>query len=161
MKCATEMQNLRAAFTMTRGHVLAHLPIHGGLQTIFDCERTALDKEIAFQRRQSDHALKRLDKFRVAFRVNIGVRDFHLGRPQKIVLHIGIIEVRMIKPNRHRAEKSVKIDQPAITGRIVQIGTVALLEIDYDLEAVEQHMLLDYFENIRWRYSFLFFALFG
>ena len=121
MKGVAEMQNLRAAFAMTRGHVLAHLPIHRRLQTILDCERAALDEEIAFQRRQTDDALKGFHKFRVSLRINIRVRDFDFRRTKQIALHCRIIEVRMIKSNRHRAEKSVEINESLVGDGIIQI----------------------------------------
>ena len=105
------MQNLSAAFAVTRRHVFAHLPIHRRLQTIFDCQRAALDKKIALQRRQTDYAFEGLHKFRVSLRINIRVGDFDFRRTKKIALHCGIIEVWMIKSDRHRAEKSVEIDE--------------------------------------------------
>jgi len=95
------MQNLRAAFTMTGGHVLADLPVHGRLQTIFDRKRASFDKQITLQRRQADHALERPHELRVAFRVNVRVRDFDFSSAQQIALNFGFVEVRMIEPDRH------------------------------------------------------------
>src|SRR5262249_3116276 len=87
MKRASEMQNLRAAFAMTCGHVLADFPIHCCLQTILHRERAALDEQITLEWRQTDDALKRRDKFSVAGRVNIRVCDLHFRRTQKIALY--------------------------------------------------------------------------
>jgi hypothetical protein len=66
MESATEMQNLRAAFAVTCGHVLPDFPIHRCLQTILHRKRAALDEQITLERRQTDDALKRRDKFSVA-----------------------------------------------------------------------------------------------
>ena len=67
----------------------------------------------------------------------------------------------MIESDRHRAKEPVKIDESFVRDGIVQVGTPTLVEIDHDLEAIEQDMLLDCFENLRRRYCFLFFALCG
>ena len=104
---------------MTGRDVLANFPIHRRFQTIFDRKRAAFDKEIAFQRAQTDHALERFHKFGVAFRINIRVRDFHFGCAQEVTLHSGIVEVRMIERDRHRAEKTVEIDEASIAGGII------------------------------------------
>src|SRR5438067_11578735 len=50
VKSPAEMQHLRAALAMAGSHVLANLPIHRRLQTILDCQRTALDEKITIQR---------------------------------------------------------------------------------------------------------------
>src|SRR5436309_11951884 len=105
------MQNLRAAFAFARGHVFAHLPIHGRLQTVLDRQCAALDKKVTLQWRQTDYTLKGLHKLRVVLRVNIRVGDFDLCRTKEIALHRGIIEVRMIESDRHRAKESVEIDE--------------------------------------------------
>ncbi len=55
--------------------------------------------------------------------------------------------MRMIEADRHRAEEAVEIDQALIVDRIVQIRAAALLEIDHDLEAIEQDMLLETLQN--------------
>jgi hypothetical protein len=60
------MQNLRAAFAVTCGHVLPDFPIHRRLQTILHRKRAALDEQIMLERRQTDDALKRRYKFSVA-----------------------------------------------------------------------------------------------
>src|SRR5207244_8384478 len=99
------MQYLGPALAVTRSHVLANFPVHRCLQTILDCECAALDKEIAFQRRKPDYTVKRLDKFRVAGGVNVRVCDLDFRGTQKISSHFRIVEVRMVKPNRHGAEK--------------------------------------------------------
>ena len=88
MKRLAEMQNLGAAFTATGSHVLAHFPIHRGLERVLDRERAAFDEEIALERRQTSDARKRFDKFRVAFRINIRVRDLDLRGAQEIGLHL-------------------------------------------------------------------------
>src|SRR5207244_5238112 len=158
------MQNLPTPFAFARGHVFAHLPIHRRLQTVLDRQRAALDKKVTFQRRQTDHAFERLDKFRVVLRVNVRVGDFDLCRTKEIALHRGIVEVWMIESDRHRAEKSVEIDEPFICDGVVQVRSSTFVEIHYDLEAIEQDMLLDCFEDFRWRYSPAtagFFALCG
>ena len=67
----------------------------------------------------------------------------------------------MIKADRHRAEEAIEINQPPIAGGIVQIRAATFFQIDDNLEAVEQDVLLDYFENTRWRYSFFSLALCG
>ena len=161
VKRVSKMQNLRAALPMTGRHVLANFPIHRRFQTIFDRKRAAFDKQIAFQRAQTDHALERFHKFGVAFRVNIRVRDFDFRRTQKIALNFGLVEVRMIKSDWHRAEESVEIDEPFARHGVVQIGAATFVEIDDDLETIEQNVLLDRFENTCRRYRFWFFALWG
>src|SRR2546421_503130 len=85
--------------------------------------RSALDKKIAIERRQTDDVLERLHKFRLVLRVNVRVRDFDFGRAQEVDLHRRIIEIWMIKADRHRAEKAIEINQPPIAGGIVQIRT--------------------------------------
>ena len=161
MKGVPEMQNLRAAFAITCGQVFAHLPIHCRLQTIFDRKRAALDKKITIERRQTDDVLERLHKFRVVLRVNIRVRDFDFGRAQEVDLHRRIIEIWMIKADRHRAEKAIEINQPPIAGDIVQIRTATFFQVNDDLETVEQNVLPNRLEHVRRRHSFLFFALCG
>ena len=119
VKRVAEMQHLGAALAATSSHVLAHFPIHRGLQTILDRKRAALDKQITPQRRQPDDALKRRHKFSVAVRIDIRVSDLHLRRAQKVALYLRIIEVRMVESDRHRSEKSVEIDQSPIIDCIV------------------------------------------
>src|ERR1700730_7551482 len=115
MESVTEMQYLGAALAMTGDHVLAHFPIHRRLLTIFDGERAAFDEQIALERRQAHYARKRVDKFRVDFRIKNRVRDVYFGRAQQIALHILSIEIGMVEPDGHRTEKSVEVDQ-AMTG---------------------------------------------
>src|SRR5436305_12346741 len=119
MKSPAEMQDLRAALAMACRHVLAHLPIHCRLQTILDCQRAALDEKITLQRRQTDYALKGLDKLRVALRVNVGVGDFDFRRTEKIALDCGIIKIRVIEPDRHRAKESIEIDERFVGDGVV------------------------------------------
>ena len=95
---------------MTSRHVLADLPIHRRFQRVLDCERPAFDEQIFFEWWQAHDARKSFDEFGVGLRINIRIRDFRFRRPQKIALHIRLIEVRMIKPDRHRSEETVKID---------------------------------------------------
>src|SRR4029453_13654744 len=121
MKRAPEMQNLRAASPRTWGHVFAAFPIHPCLQTILPRKRAALDEQITLERRQTDDALKRRYKFSVAGRVNIRICNLHFRRAQQIALYLRLVEVRMVKPYRHRSKKSVEIDKPAITDSVVQI----------------------------------------
>src|SRR5258705_7611839 len=66
MERMLEMQNLGAAFAVTCGHVLPDFPIHRCLQAILYRKRAALDEQITLERRQTDDALKRRDKFSVA-----------------------------------------------------------------------------------------------
>ncbi len=147
MKRLAEMQNLGAAFAPARRHVLAHLPIHRGLERVLDRERAAFDEEIAFERRQTGHPRECFDKFRVAFGINIRVRDLDLRGAQEIGLHLGALEMRMIESDRIRAKEAVEIDQALVVDRVVQIGAAAFLEIDHDLEAIEQDVLLETFQD--------------
>jgi len=66
MESAPEMQNLRAAFAVTSGHVLPNFPIHRRLQTILHGQRTAVDEQITLERRQTDYALEGRYEFSVA-----------------------------------------------------------------------------------------------
>src|SRR5581483_1313136 len=149
MKSPTEMQNLCSSFSTAGSHVLSHLPVHRCLQTILDRQRAALDEKITLQPRETDHALKGLDKFGVAVGVNVRVGDFDFCRAKKIALYCRIIKIRVIEPDRHRAEESVEINELFSRDGVVQIGTPTLIEIDYDFEAVEQDVLLDCFEDFR------------
>ena len=108
---ASEMQNLGAAFAATGRHVFAHLPIHRRLQRVLDRERAAFDEEIALQRRQSGDAGESFDKSRVAFRINIRVRDLDLAARSKSRFTSGLLEIRMVEADGERAEKPVEIDQ--------------------------------------------------
>ena len=67
----------------------------------------------------------------------------------------------MVKPDRHRAEKSVEIDESLVRDGVVQIRAATFVEIDNDLEAVEQDVLLDRLKNFGRRDLFLSFALCG
>ena len=78
VKGVTEMQDLRPAFAASCRHVLAHLPVHRGLERVLDRKRAAFDEEIAVERRQAGDAREGLDKFGVVLRVDIGVRDLDL-----------------------------------------------------------------------------------
>src|SRR5262245_53221788 len=69
MESASEMQNLRAAFAVTCGHVLPYFPIHRRFQTILHGKRATVDEQITLERRQADYALKRRDKFSVTSRI--------------------------------------------------------------------------------------------
>ena len=53
VKRVAEMQDLGAAFAAAGRHVLAHLPIHRGLERVLDRERAAFDEKIALERRQT------------------------------------------------------------------------------------------------------------
>src|SRR6266571_4161803 len=157
-----KMQDLRAALVrQLPDYVLAHLPIHRRLQTILYSKRAALDKKVALQRRQPHYALERRYKLGVALRINIRVRDLDFRRAQQIASHLRFIEMRMVESDRHRAEKSVKINQSAIIDCVVQIRAAAFVEIDDDLETIEQDVLLDGVEHDRWRDWSLSFALCG
>ena len=48
----------------------------------------------------------------------------------------------MVEPYGIRTEKSVEINQSLIIDRIVQVGTAALIEVEHDLKAVNQDVLL-------------------
>ena len=80
---------------------------------------SAFDKQVSFQRWQTDHALERRYKLSVAIRINIRVCDLNFRRAQKIASDVGFIEVRMVKPDRHGAEKTVEVNQSAIIDCIV------------------------------------------
>src|SRR3954469_2457533 len=121
MKSVPEMQNLRAAFAVTRSHVLPDFPIHRCLQTILHRESAALDEQITFHRRQTDHALKRGLELCVSGLVNIRVRNLHFRRAQQIALYLRVIEMRMVKSDRRRSKKTVEIDETAIVDSILQI----------------------------------------
>src|SRR4029450_13213582 len=116
-----EMHTLGAAFPMTCGHVLADFPIHRCLQTILHRKRAALDEQITLERRQTDDALKRSYEFSVPGPVNIRICNLHFRRAQQIALYLRLVEVRMVKPYRHRSKKPVEIDKPAINDSVVQI----------------------------------------
>ena len=98
VKGVAEMQNLRAALAAAGRHVLAHLPIHRRLQRVLDRERAAFDEEIALERRQSGDTRESFDKSRVAFRINVRVRDLDLGRAQQIGLTSGLSKCGWLKP---------------------------------------------------------------
>ena len=121
VKRLAEMQNFRAAFAAPRGQVLPDLPIHGGLERVFNGEGAALDEEVALERRQTRDAHERLHKFRVGGRVNVGVRDFDLRARRRSALTSGALEIRMIESDRHRSEKAVEIDQTLIVDLVIQI----------------------------------------
>jgi 4-hydroxy-tetrahydrodipicolinate reductase len=79
-------------------------------------------------------------------------------RTKKVALHCRIIKVRMIESNRIRAEETVEINQ-TVTGRsIKQIRAAAFFQIDHDLEAIEQHVLGNDVECVRWISRTGFFA---
>ncbi len=143
------------------GEIFADLPVHRRLECVLDRERAAFDEEHPLERRHPDDAPEGFDKARVAFRVNIRVRDLDLGRGEQIGFHFRLIEVRMIKPDRIRAEKTVEIDQAMIMRRVVKIGALALLEIDHDAKTVEQDMLGDLIEDAGFRSGFQCLALTG
>ena len=147
MEGALEMDDFGAAFAATGGQVLAHLPIHRGLERVLDRERAALDEEVSVQRRQTDDAPERLHETRVTFRVNVRVGDLDLGRAQQVCLHLGPIKMGMIESDRVGAEEAVKIDHASLVGRVVEIGAVAFLEIDDDAKAVEEDVLGDLIED--------------
>ena len=119
MEGAPEMQNFGPTFATTGRHVFAHFPIHRRFQRVLDRERATLDQKVTIKRRESGHARKRVDKFGITFRINIGVCDFEFGCAQQVFFHGGLIEIGMIEPNGKRAEKSVEIDQPPIRCFIV------------------------------------------
>src|SRR5206468_5675163 len=155
------MQDLGAALPVTSGHVLADFPNHRCLQTILDRERAAFDKQIALKRRQTDDPLERRNKLRVPDGVNVRVGDLNFRRTQKILSHLRLVEVRMIKADRHRTEEPVEVDQLPTVDCVVQVGATTFVGIDYDFETIEQEMLLYCLENVRWRDLLLFFALCG
>ena len=115
------MQNLRAAFAATSRHVFAHLPIHRRLERVFDCGRAAFNEEIFVERRQSGDARERFHKFRVGRRIDIRVRHLRFRRAKEIAPDIRLIEIGMIKPDRHRSEETIKIDQTMTVGCVVKI----------------------------------------
>src|SRR5205823_9776649 len=100
------------------------------------------DKEVARERRKSGDARKPVHKFRVPLGINIRVRDFEFGRAEQVLFHARLIEIRMIKPDGERSEKSVEIDQTAAGRFIIQVRAAAFFEIDYDLESVHQDLFL-------------------
>ncbi len=53
----------------------------------------------------------------------------------------------MIESNRHRTEKAVEIDQSMPSRGVDKIRAAAFFEIDNDLEAVEQNVLLQHVKN--------------
>src|SRR5947207_1126845 len=65
----------------------------------------------------------------------------------------------MIKSDRHRAEETVKIDQPMTVGRVVKIRAAALFLIEDNFKTVEQNMIAQHVEHTRRIDSFFIFAL--
>ena len=94
------MENLGAAFAAPDGHVFAHLPIHRGFERVLDRQCAAFDEEHALERRHSHDAPKRVDKTRVTFRINVGIRDLDRSRAHEIRFYLRLVEVRMVKPDR-------------------------------------------------------------
>src|SRR5262245_966795 len=121
MESASEMQHLRAAFAVPRGHVLPYFPIHRRFQTILHGQRAAVDEQITLERRQTDDALKRRDKFSVTSRINIRVGNLHFRRAQQIALYLRIIEMWVVKPDGRGSKEAVEIDEAAIIDSVLQI----------------------------------------
>ena len=65
----------------------------------------------------------------------------------KIGLHLRLVEMRMVKADRIRAEKAVEIDQAVIVRGVVKIGAVAFFEINDDPKTVEQDVFGDLLED--------------
>src|ERR1700704_5586161 len=65
----------------------------------------------------------------------------------------------MIKPDRHRAEETVEVDQTLTVGRVVKIRAAALFLIEDNLKAIEQNMVPQHVEHTRRIDSFFIFAL--
>ncbi len=136
-----EVQDVRAALAAAGRQVLAHLPVHRGLQGVFHRQRAAIDEKPPLHRRQRGHARERVDKFRVQRGVDIGVRHLGAGGEQQVALHLGVVEMRMIEADGHRAEEAVEVDEVAAGDRIMDAAAAALLEIDDDLEAIHEDVL--------------------
>src|SRR6185436_9212779 len=98
MKSASEMQNLRAAFAVTCGHVLPDFPIHRGFQTILHRKSAAVDEQVTLERWQTDDTLEGRYEFSVTSRINIRVGNLHFRRAQQIALYLRIIEIWVVKP---------------------------------------------------------------
>src|SRR5262245_59437423 len=99
MESVLEMNDLRAAFAVTRGYVLPHLPIHRCLDGILDRECATFDKEVTLQWLQPYYTCERLDERGELSRIDVRVGDFDLRCPQQVGLHLRPVKMRMVKPN--------------------------------------------------------------
>ncbi len=129
VKGVFEMEDFRAARTVPRRQVLAHLPIHCCFEGVFHRQCPAFDKKVAFQRRQSHHAVKRLHEAGVGNRIDIRIGHFGPGSQQQVGLNLGTLEPRMIEPDRHRAVKTVKVKQLPPSDGIDDLAAVTVLEV--------------------------------
>src|SRR5947209_3224584 len=100
MKRPLEMQYFRPTFATPGRNVLAHLPVHGGFQRVLDREGAAFNKKVSLQRAQAHDPAEGLDELDIMAGVDIGVRDLDSGGLIELFLNFGLIEQRMVEPNR-------------------------------------------------------------
>ena len=73
-----EMDDFGAAFTMTGGDVLPPLSIHGGLESVLERERAAINEKVVRQFRQRNDARERFEERSKLRRVVIGFGSLEL-----------------------------------------------------------------------------------
>ena len=56
----------------------------------------------------------------------------------------GIVEVRVIEPDRQRTEEAVEIDDLPAGDRIMDPAAAAFFEVDDNLEAINEDVLLEF-----------------
>src|SRR5207237_149112 len=141
-------QDLHPALAAARREIFSHLPIHRRLQGVLDAERAAVDEEITVERRKTRDAAERAHEIPEVDRVNVRVRRLRPRGFGQIALHARLVEVRMIEPERHRAVKTVEVEQLAAAHGVDEIWPAAFAQVDDDAEAVDENMLLQFPDDV-------------
>ncbi len=135
MKGPLEVDDLRPTLTPSGRQILAHFPIHRGLQRVLHRRRAAINEEVTLQWTQTHDSRKCRHKSGVLHRINIRVGNLDLGRREQIRLHFGPGEMGMVITHCQRGEKTIEINKLPSARRIHQPRTVTALQIDHQLEA--------------------------
>ncbi len=137
-----QVQHLRAQRLVAAVHaVVPRLPVERGLQDVLDGQRTALDEEVARQRRVAQHAGEGVDEAGHLQRVHVRVgRLVARGLEQRAAEVLVVRHTGMVHAQRRGGEEREHVEVASAVARVHEPGAAALRGVEHHVEAVDEQM---------------------
>jgi len=147
MEGVAEVEDFGADFSAAGGQVLANLPVHGGLERVFDGEGAALDEEVSRQFGEADDAGEGVNEAGVLGRVDVGVGDLEQGGIEQVLADVGPVEVGVVEADGYGGIETVQVEEGTVVVGVVESAASAAGRVEHQFEAVEQDVLLEIGQN--------------
>ena len=142
MERLLEVQDPASLLASTAGEVLANLPIERGLQSVLDRDRApGHEKQIRKFLGDGD-AVEGIHELRHLHGVHVGVARVVDGDLRNLLLECRLHQSRMVQAHGLGREERKEVEEAAAIPAVVDIAALASLEVEHQVHAVHQHVLL-------------------